>query len=147
MEIRVATPADAPALARLNAAFNGVQMSPERTADQLARCSGIESALIAYNGDQAVGFVCLRLIPWLCYDVMYAELTELFVIEAFRRRGVASALVAHAERLARAAGAAEMRILTGRDNVAAQAFYQALGYEDEDEMLMVRHLWRMSQKG
>ncbi|MCS7288491.1 MAG: hypothetical protein NZ699_05095 [Roseiflexus sp.] len=40
----------------------------------------------------------------------------------------------------RAAGAAETRILTGRDNVAAQAFYQALGCEGEDEMLMVGHL-------
>lgn len=71
---------------------------------------------------------------------MHAELTELFVVEAFRHRGVASALVAHAERLARAAGAADLRILTGRDHVAAQAFYRALEYEDEDEMLMIRHL-------
>ncbi|GIW00954.1 GNAT family N-acetyltransferase [Roseiflexus sp.] len=140
MEIRVATAADAQALAWLNATFNCVQMSPQRMAEQLARCSGIESALIAYYGDDAIGFACLRLIPWLCYDVMYAELTELFVVEAFRRRGVASALVARAERMARAAGATELRILTGRDNVAAQAFYQALGYEDEDEMLMIRHL-------
>lgn len=140
MEIRLATAADAPALAWLNAAFNGVQISPERMAEQIVRCSGIESALIAYHDDRAVGFACLRLIPWLCYDVMYAELTELFVVEAFRRRGVASALVAHAEQLARAAGAAELRILTGRDNLAAQAFYQALGYEDEDEMLMIRRL-------
>ncbi|MGB9754199.1 MAG: N-acetyltransferase [Roseiflexus castenholzii] len=140
MEIRVATAADAQALAWLNATFNGVQMSPQRMAEQLARCSGIESALIAYHGDDAIGFACLRLIPWLCYDVMYAELTELFVVEAFRRRGVASALVARAERMARAAGATELRILTGRDNVAAQAFYQTLGYEDEDEMLMIRHL-------
>lgn len=140
MEIRLATAADAPALAWLNAAFNSVQISPERMAEQIVRCSGIESALIAYHDDQAVGFACLRLIPWLCYDVMYAELTELFVVEAFRRHGVASALVAHAERLARAAGAAELRILTGRDNLAAQAFYQALGYEDEDETLMIRYL-------
>lgn len=140
MEIRLATAVDAPALARLNAAFNGVQLSPERMAEQIARCSGVESALIAYNDDQAIGFACLRLIPWLCYNVTYAELTELFVVEAFRRRGVASALVAHAEQLARAAGAVELRILTGRDNSAAQACYQRLGYEDEDEMLMIRHL-------
>lgn len=140
MEIRIATTVDAPALAWLNAAFNGVQMSPERMAEQLARCNGIEYALIAYDDDKAIGFACLRLIPWLCYNVRYAELTELFVIEVFRRRGVASALVTRAERLAREAGATELRILTGRDNIAAQAFYQALGYEDEDEMLLTRHL-------
>lgn len=140
MEIRLATAADAPALARLNAEFNDVQLSPECMAEQLARCSGVESALIAYNDDQAIGFACLRLLPWLCYNVMHAELTELFVVETFRRRGVASALVARAEQLAREAGAAELRILTGRDNAAAQAFYQTLGYANEDEMLLIRHL-------
>ncbi len=140
MEIRLATAADAPALARLNAAFNGVQMSPECMAEQLARCSGVESALIACNDDQAIGFACLRLIPWLCYNVMYAEVTELFVVEAFRRRSVASALVARAEQLTREAGATELCILTGRDHVAAQAFYQTLGYANEDEMLLIRHL-------
>ncbi|MDW8148467.1 MAG: hypothetical protein RMJ55_19830 [Roseiflexaceae bacterium] len=40
-------------------------------------------------------------MPWLRYDAMCAELTELFMIEAFRRRDVASALVAHTEWLAR----------------------------------------------
>lgn len=48
MEIRTATAVDAPALAWLNAAFNGVQLSPERMAEQLVRCSGVESVLIAY---------------------------------------------------------------------------------------------------
>ncbi|MFQ3634088.1 GNAT family N-acetyltransferase [Roseiflexus sp.] len=140
MEIRVATAADATALARLNAAFNDVHLSPECMAEQLARCSGIEWALMAYNGNEAIGFACLRLIPWLCYSVTYAELTELFVVETFRRRGVATALVAYAERLAHEAGATELRLLTGRDNDAALAFYQTLGYDDDDEMLMIRHL-------
>lgn len=140
MEIRIATPADAEALAELNAAFNDVRMSPQRMAEQLARCADVERALIAFDNGIAIGFACLRVIPWLCYDTPYAELTELFVVEAFRRRGVASALVAYAEHLARTAGATELRILTGRDNHAAHMFYQTLGYQDEEEMLLTRHL-------
>ncbi len=47
MDIRVATPADAHILADLNANFNGVQMTPERMADQILRCYDVECALIA----------------------------------------------------------------------------------------------------
>ena len=79
MDIRVATLADAHILADLNADFNGVQMTLERMADQMLRCYDVERALIARIDGTAVGFACLRLIPWLCYDTLYAELTELFV--------------------------------------------------------------------
>jgi len=140
MDIRVATLADAHILADLNADFNGVQMTPERMAEQMLRCYDVERALIACIDGTAVGFACLRLIPWLCYDPPYAELTELFVREPFRRRGIASALVAHAQRMARAAGAKELRILTGRDNPAARAFYRKLGCTEEDEVLLILHL-------
>ena len=140
MDIRVATLADARILADLNADFNGVQMTPERMAEQMLRCYDVERALIAGIDGTAVGFACLRLIPWLCYDPPYAELTELFVREPFRRRGIASALVAHAQRMARAAGAKELRILTGRDNPAARAFYRKLGCTEEDEVLLILHL-------
>jgi GNAT superfamily N-acetyltransferase len=140
MDIRVATLADARILADLNADFNGVQMTPERMAEQMLRCYDVERALIASIDGTAVGFACLRLIPWLCYDPPYAELTELFVREPFRRRGIASALVAHAQRMARAAGAKELRILTGRDNPAARAFYRKLGCTEEDEVLLILHL-------
>ena len=140
MDIRVATLADARILADLNADFNGVQMTLERMAEQMLRCYDVERALIACIDGTAVGFACLRLIPWLCYDPPYAELTELFVREPFRRRGIASALVAHAQRMARAAGAKELRILTGRDNPAARAFYRKLGCTEEDEVLLILHL-------
>ena len=140
MDIRVATLADAHILADLNADFNGVQMTLERMAEQMLRCYDVERALIACIDGTAVGFACLRLIPWLCYDPPYAELTELFVREPFRRRGIASALVAHAQGLARAAGAKELRILTGRDNPAARAFYRKLGCTEEDEVLLILHL-------
>lgn len=109
-------------------------------AERIVACRDVETALLALEGDAPIGFACLRLVPWLCYDAPYAELTELFVLEPFRRRGAARALVAHAERLARAAGAAELRLLTGHDNIEARAFYTALGYHDEEEVLLVRRL-------
>jgi len=48
--------------------------------------------------------------------------------------------VAHAQGIARAAGANELRILTGRANPEARAFYRKLGCAEEDEVLLILHL-------
>jgi GNAT superfamily N-acetyltransferase len=130
LAIRVATPEDAPELARLNAAFNGVEEPPDRLAARLADPKRVETPIIAEVEGRAVGFACLRLLPSLCYDPIYAELTKLFVEESYRRRGVGRALVAYAERLARESGAKELVLLTGLGNAQGRAFYRALGYAD-----------------
>jgi GNAT superfamily N-acetyltransferase len=48
----------------------------------------------------------------------------------FRRHGVARALIARVEAVARASGASEVVIITGFDNEGAQAAYRAAGYAD-----------------
>jgi ribosomal protein S18 acetylase RimI-like enzyme len=128
--IRTATPEDAPELARLNAAFNGVQEPPECLAARLIDPKRVETPIIAEIEGRAVGFACLRLVPALCYDPIHAELTELYVEEACRRQGIGRALVTYAERLARESGAEELVLLTGLKNARGQAFYRALGYAD-----------------
>jgi GNAT superfamily N-acetyltransferase len=102
----------------------------KRLAARLADPKCVETPIIAQVEGRAVGFACLRLVPSLCYDPTYAELTELFVEEACRRRGIGQALVAYAEQLARASGARELVLLTGLGNAQGQAFYRALGYAD-----------------
>jgi ribosomal protein S18 acetylase RimI-like enzyme len=129
MIIRIATPDDAPALARLNAAFNGVDDPPEQLAARMPAVRGIETALLAELDGELAGFACLRIVPCLLYAAPYAELTELYVEPAYRRRGVGRALIAVVERLARERGAEEMIIMTGINNAAAQALYGAIGYD------------------
>lgn len=141
LSIRIATPEDAPDLARLNAAFNCVQEPPERLAARMVDPKCVETPIIAEIEGRAVGFACLRLVPALCYESTYAELTELFVEEARRRQGVGRALVTYAERLARDSGAEKLALLTGFANAQGQAFYRALGYADW-ELAMRRPLGR-----
>jgi len=128
LTIRVATSEDTPELARLNAAFNGVQEPPKLLASRLADQQCVETPIIAELNGRAVGFACLRLVPYLCDAAIYAELTELFVEEPYRLQGVGRALITHAEQLARENGAEELLVLTGLKNVQGQAFYHALGY-------------------
>src|SRR3954470_740694 len=129
MIIRLATPADAGDLARMNAAFNGVLDSAAQIAARLAACAEIETALLAELDGQIGGFACVRIVPCVLYAEPYAELTELYVEPALRRRGLGRALIASAEQLARTRGAADLLIMTGVDNAAAQALYRAAGYD------------------
>ena len=128
MIIRIATPSDAEALARMNAAFNGVSDSAEQIAARLAACAEIETAILAELDGQVGGFACVRVVPCVLYAEPYAELTELYVEPALRRRGLGRALIAYAEQLAHARGATDLLIMTGTDNAAAQALYRAAGY-------------------
>ena len=127
--IRPATPDDASALAELIAEFNGPQGDAQETAARLRACDGLEVALIAWTASVAVGFACLRVTPAIGSREPHALLTELYVRAAYRRRGIAGALVREAEALAIRHSADALYLFTGRQNVGAQAFYERQGYE------------------
>ena len=131
IQIRTAENTDAAGLAQLvqlNTLFNGASDSAEAIAVRLADPRRVETAILAEIEGQIVGFAALRIVPCIFYAEPYAELTELYVAEDHRRRGVGRALVTHSERLARTAGARRMLILTDFYNNAAQSLYRAMGY-------------------
>lgn len=134
--IRLATPADAPALAHLNHLFNKVLLPADLLASRLADPQHVEIALVAELQQKLVGFAGLRLVPTLFYTRPHAELTELFVEEPYRKLGLGRALVQAAEQLAQQRGATFLFILTGFDNEPALALYHQLGYQDEDLALL-----------
>ncbi|MBK8834813.1 MAG: GNAT family N-acetyltransferase [Anaerolineae bacterium] len=130
LSIRLAAETDAAELARLNGLFNGATLTPRRTGRASARRGAHRAALLAWVDGRAVGFTCLRFARLITTALPYAEVTELFVEEAFRRRGIARALLTEAETLARALGAPGVILFTGLKNASAQAFYRAVGYHD-----------------
>ena len=88
------------------------------------------------NGDRrAVGF--MHLIPSTNTLAMRPIwfLEDLFVDTSVRRRGIAAALLRHAEDFARRTGAERLTLATAHDNAAAQALYRKLGYIREE------HFW------
>jgi ribosomal protein S18 acetylase RimI-like enzyme len=128
MHIRIAATADAVALADLNKEYNEVDATPEQMATQIAAARGHETALIAEDGGEVAGFACLRLVRCVCYAQPHAEVTELYIRPAHRRKGVGAALMRHAEKLAQEAGATELFLDTGFYNHDAQTLYRSLGY-------------------
>jgi ribosomal protein S18 acetylase RimI-like enzyme len=121
---------DAEALSQLLTEFTHLSTTPAQIHQRLARSQGIEHPIVAELDGQVVGFASLRLVNYLGEDAPYAEISELFVLERYRRRGVARALMTELEVRARAAGASSLAILTAADNGAAVALYQAMGFQE-----------------
>ncbi len=82
---------------------------------------------------EAGGVVGVLALVWRRHEIGGAAFEEAFVdvievAQACRRRGFARALLARAERLARARGCHQLRAWSSEDKVAALAMWQALGY-------------------
>ena len=103
-----------------------------------ARLSNLESVIFlalreSHDGSSGLGFC--QLYPsftsvrmtriWILYD--------LFVSPAARQRGLGRALMERARHFAQATGASRLELSTARDNRPAQALYESLGYERDDE--------------
>ena len=63
-------------------------------------------------------------------------LNDLFVDKAGRRRGVASKLLEAIEDHVRALGASRISLNVARDNLAAQALYEARGWSRDEQFFM-----------
>ncbi|HWP42771.1 MAG TPA: GNAT family N-acetyltransferase [Blastocatellia bacterium] len=140
MNVRIATENDADALARLNNRFNKTNDTAQQVAARIKAIPLAETALVAELEGSVVGFACLRITRSLCYDFALAELTELYVEEGYRRRGVGRALVEQAERLAQERGAASLILLVGRENLSGQEFYRSIGYQVSPDLVMSKRL-------
>ncbi|MBQ7865357.1 MAG: GNAT family N-acetyltransferase [Clostridia bacterium] len=140
LTIRTALPEDAPALAAMNAAFNG---DTGVTANDVRRsiAASPEIVVIALMDGAPAGFCCAQVHHSFCYPAPVAEVTEMFVAEPFRRMGCASGMLAWLETHLRAAyGVDEMHLLTGTRNLAAQEAYRKAGFAIRSETFMKKNL-------
>lgn len=129
---RIATLDDAAELARLNHLFNKFQDTVETMAARLADPRRVETPILAEVDGHVVGFTAVHVVPSVFYPTPRAEVTEMFVEEAYRKRGIGRVLMAHAEQVAREQGAVDLLVLTDFKNHAAQGLYRAMGFENWD---------------
>ena len=101
-------------------AMNAVDDSPEGLARYLRR--NPDTCFLAEE-DAAVRGVILA-----GHDGRRGMFHHLCVAEAWRRRGIATELVRHAEDALRAQGIQKVLLTAFRDNVAANAFWEKAGY-------------------
>jgi len=111
--------------------------APEDLDDRL-EAIGSDDVLVADLGGRAVGMAVLHVMPLLERPTATAVLTALVVAADARGKGVGAALVAEAERRARAAGCWRLLVLSGRDRTDAHAFYRRLGFEERTRAFVRR---------
>jgi ribosomal protein S18 acetylase RimI-like enzyme len=135
VNILLASANDASAIAKLNLLFNEVDETPEAIAARMSDPNCVETVILAKVADKVVGFALVRVVPSVLYSTPHAELTELYVMEDFRQRGIASGLIAFAEQIAVQKGARSILVQTGDDNLSALVLYKKYGYEEYDLVL------------
>ena len=140
MQFRLASPADAEALVRLNTAFNEVDdVTPEDVRRSLSHSA--EVVVIAEADSMVVGFCCAQVHHSFCYRAPVAEVTEMYVDAAFRRKGCAQGLLAFLEEHLRSVhGVDELHLLTGTGNLPAQSAYKNAGFAVKNEVYMVKEV-------
>ncbi len=90
-----------------------------------------------------VGFVCVQLKKSFCYNDYMPEITEVYVVPAYRKKGIASEMIIFAEDYcAKNYSFHKYELLTGKKNVVAQSVYGKLGYADDDELHLSKRIKR-----
>lgn len=134
--VRMATAADAVAIARLLDRFNreydeptpGVDALAGRVADLID--SGETDAVLGGGGTDGVAVLRFRPPLWTAGSECY--LAELYVTPECRGRGVGRALMEEALRHARRRGADWMSIEVDEPDTAARHLYESLGFSNRD---------------
>jgi len=136
---RQATVADLPAMLRLLVDDEfaqarggyGAEVTPAVAAafDEIVRDANNELWVGERDGE-VVAMLQLTLIPGLSRGGMRRALVEAVRVRSdLRSRGIGEALMAHAERRAKAAGCGLIQLTTDRKRLAAHRFYERIGYE------------------
>jgi GNAT superfamily N-acetyltransferase len=129
VEIRAATDADAPAMASLLAHL-GYPADPAELPERLRRLRAAgDDAFVAVVNREPVGLATVHTRAVLHVGRPVAQLTALVVPPEMRGRGVGRALVAEAERWAKARGADRLVVTTALHRADAPLFYERIGFE------------------
>lgn len=133
--VRIATVNDAEHLYLLNDEFNGRgETTIDNIKDSLLN-NKQEVVIVAEENNNLTGFVCVQLKKSFCYDDYMPEITEVYVQPEYRKKGVASAMIACAEQYcSNHYHLHKYELLTGNDNYIAQSVYNKLSYEEDGEM-------------
>jgi len=134
--VRYATPNDAPALLELYRQLSDRSPLPtldETVAviDEMATHPGLHLLVAEIEGEVA-GTATIAVIPSITHLAKpWAQIENVVVLDAYRRRGVGKALMDRCADITRAAGGYKMQLISSDVRREAHAFYLAAGFEDE----------------
>ena len=123
---------------KLNEEFNGVDSSSLQIS--VWTDDSNEIVAIGYVDDNAVGFACAQSFVSFCYNSPQGEITEMYVKEAFRGKGIARSLIACLEKELQSRGVRIIKILIGRNNEIAIKTYENANYIVKNEIVLQKKI-------
>jgi ribosomal protein S18 acetylase RimI-like enzyme len=139
--VRLAIESDAEQLEILNNEFNGQGETSLENIKAALLNNHQEFVVVAEIDCRLVGFVCVQLKKSFCYDDYMVEITEVYVKQAYRKKGIASAMISFAEKHCKENYPFhKIELLTGKTNYTAQALYEKLGYENDGEIHLSKRI-------
>jgi GNAT superfamily N-acetyltransferase len=130
MEIRAATPIDAPGLATMLGAAGQPADARELAERILALRDGPGAALIAAQWGPPSGLVVLHWYPTLEDARPVAQVTTLLVDAEERRKGIGRLLLKAAAQAARTAGCGRFELVAAPGDAALHAFCRSTGFAE-----------------
>ena len=131
MTIRLAVPADAPAISELLGQL-GYPASASEIPQRLRAIADFSSAAAFVSTNrygEVVGLITSHIIPSIHDNEPVAWLTTLVVLADARGAGIGSDLVRHVERWAAEKGAKRLSVTSGAHRQATHEFYEKRDYE------------------
>lgn len=147
-DIRIcsATPEDIPTLCQLlailfcqEAEFQSHHAKQEAALKILLNNPDLGDIIVARSDIQTIGMVSLLYTVSTALGGRVAILEDMLVHPDFRNQAIGSHLLSHAVNVAREKGCRRITLLTDKDNLPAQQFYQRHGFKNS-EMLPMRLL-------
>lgn len=137
--VRIATGQDAEQLEILNNEFNGEGETTLEHIRESLTGNKQEIVVVDEGNGELTGFVCVQLKKSFCYDDYMPEITEVYVKPPYRRCGIAWAMITYAEEYCKSHYPLhKFELMTGGENITAQAVYKKLGYCEEDEIHLTK---------
>ena len=135
MFVREATMQDAFAICNISCADLGYDCSCEFVSTRISNLDkGREKVFVAEVNGIVAGYVHAEKYQTLYFEPMI-NILGLAVSAEFRRRGIGSMLLKHAERWANEEGIHKIRLNSGGSRKEAHSFYRAMGYSNEKEQI------------
>jgi ribosomal protein S18 acetylase RimI-like enzyme len=91
--------------------------------------------LLAYVDGEPAGYAVICRLPKADERAGFLFVDALHVLRAYRRRGVARALLARVDEMARELGLHGVRLLVRPSNVPARSLYRQTGFEEYETIL------------
>ncbi len=139
--VRLATIDDAEQLEIMNIEFNGEGNISLENIKKSILDNKQEIIIVNDNNGVVDGFVCVQMKKSFCYEVFVPEITEVFVREKFRRKGIAQNMIIFAEKYCTEhMNFNKLELLTGKANLIGQALYDKNGYKNYGQIHLVKKI-------